>query len=61
MNAERYELNDGSGGWAVERCEPENDGACHKAVFYGPDAGRQAAEFLAREYGVSKQPEHRPA
>lgn len=50
-DTERYELNDGSGGWAVERCEPENDGICHKAIFYGPDAARQAADFMTRLNG----------
>lgn len=58
MEATSYELNDGSGGWAVERCEPENDGICHKAIFYGPQARRQAAEFLSREYKTTAGPQH---
>ena len=59
MKAEQYELDDGSGGWAVEHCEPENDGICHKAIFYGPSAKRQAAEFLVREYDIKRRrPEH---
>lgn len=50
-NASIYAMTDGSNGWAVERCEPDNDGVCHKAVFYGPDAARQARTFKAVEYG----------
>lgn len=50
--ATQYPLNDGSNGWAVECCEPENDGVCHKAIFYGPDAERQATDHLSREYGA---------
>lgn len=61
MVPEIYKLNDGSEGWAVERCEPENDGICHKAIFYGPQSARQAADFLAREYASSEAPLRRSA
>lgn len=39
-------------GWAIECIEPDNDGRCHKAVFWGPDAYRQARQFARLEYGV---------
>lgn len=61
MDATKYQLDDGSRGWAVERCEPENDGVCHKAIFYGPEAERQASQFLQHEYGVSTLPVRRSA
>jgi hypothetical protein len=61
MKPEIYKLDDGSEGWAVERCEPENDGVCHKAVFYGPAAARQASDFLFREYSASETPARRSA
>ena len=61
MKPELYKLDDGSEGWAVERCEPENDGICHKAIFYGPQAGRQAADFLASEYRTTVSPARRSA
>jgi hypothetical protein len=50
MKAQAYKLSDGSGGWVVERCDPQDDGRCDKAVFYGPEAERQAADFLRYEY-----------
>ncbi len=42
------------GGFIVERCEPENDGICHKALFFGPDAELHAWLFEALIYrGIS--------
>jgi hypothetical protein len=46
-----YQFVDGSEAWAVEYINPDDDGVCEKATFYGPRAERQAKEFAAREYG----------
>jgi hypothetical protein len=49
-----YQFTDGSESWAVERCDPDDDGICEMAVFSGPNAERQAKEFARVEYGVSE-------
>ena len=56
MKATIFEQADGSGTWVVESCRPEDDGICEKAIFYGPNAERQAREFIAREYGPVSEP-----
>jgi hypothetical protein len=61
MKAELYMLDDGSNGWAVERCDTGDDGRCDKAIFYGPEGQRQASEFLDREYAASEAPARRSA
>ena len=52
MKPTLYELTDGYGGCVVERCDPDDDGRCDKATFYGPEAERQARDFMVAEYGA---------
>lgn len=40
-----WRRTDGSNGWVVECCEPENDGMCQTAIFYGPHAEHDAILF----------------
>lgn len=49
MKAEIYETIDHA--WVVECCEPENDGICHKAIFYGPDAETHARDHMQLQFG----------
>jgi hypothetical protein len=56
MKPELYKTDDGSEGWVVEHCDPDDDGRCDKAVFYGPEAERQAVDFLRYEYGQVARP-----
>jgi hypothetical protein len=46
-----YPLDDGSGAWAVEFCDPADDGVVEVATFDGPRAERQARDYMRREYG----------
>jgi hypothetical protein len=34
----------------VEMIDPDNDGTCEKAIFYGARSERQARDYAAREY-----------
>jgi hypothetical protein len=45
-----YRCDDPYESWAVEMIDPDNDGTCEKAIFYGARSERQARDYAAREY-----------
>lgn len=61
MTVTVYKFSDDSDAWAVEFCDPEDDGVCEKATFYGPQAERQAMDFAAREYRFISPLKRQPA
>lgn len=60
MGVSIYQYADGSEYWAVEHIDPTDDGLVEKAIFTGPNAARQAADFAKHEYGFVSEPQHQP-
>jgi hypothetical protein len=54
-----YRSDDPYESWIVEMIDPDNDGTCEKAVFYGAKSERPARDWAAQEY--SSEPVRRHA